>query len=123
MEFKETMIAGEEEFKPTQQEKLTPLDEQILEINNKITKAQDFIQSLESMQRAEPNERRAKDLLHARIDLAELQTQKDHLLDEKFGRYGNLPAANDSDIEKPIIEGTSDFYDSGRTDYRREKFA
>ena len=39
MEFKQTMVAGEEEFKPRQQEELTLLDEQILEINNEITKA------------------------------------------------------------------------------------
>ncbi len=121
MEFKQTMVAGEEEFKPRQQEELTLLDEQILEINNEITKAQDFIQSLEGMQKTDPNDRRAKDLLRARIDLAELQTQKDHLLDEKFGRYGNHTpedAANE-----PIMGGTDEFYDSNRIDYRRERFA
>ena len=71
------------EFKPRQQEELT-LDEQILEINNEITKAQDFIQSLEGMQKLTLTTVEQKDLLRARIDLAELQTQKDHLLDEKI---------------------------------------
>jgi hypothetical protein len=121
--FKETMYMGQGEPQG-ENSPGNPLDQKILDVNTKITKAQDFIASLEKLQEAEPTDRRKKDILGAKIDLAEFQTEKQHLLDEKFS---NIPhdlgkAANDSIID-PVMEGTSERYDSDRMDYRDQKAA
>lgn len=99
MEFKETMFMGEGE-KPNNPEPIdpesSPLDSQILDITTQITETENFIHSLVEMQDKDANDRRRKDILEAKIKLAELQTAKAYLLDEKFK---GIPAANDSVID------------------------
>jgi hypothetical protein len=118
--FRETMMGGE--AVPPKQE-THALDPKILEINDKITKAEDFIKDLEEFQIKSPTEQRQKDIITAKIDLAEYQTEKQHLLDEKFmGTPSNEEliaraeqAANDSQID-PIMSGTNERYTSDRLD-------
>lgn len=118
--FRETMIEGE--AVPPKQE-AHALDPKILEVNDKITKVQNFIRDLEVMQLKTPTEQRQKDIINAKIDLAEFQTEKQHLLDEKYmGTPSNEEllakaeqAANDSHID-PIMSGTSERYTSDRLD-------
>jgi hypothetical protein len=98
MEFKETMFTGDAEARPQSQEE-NPIDLEILELNTHITKTQDFIKSLEEMQKISPTDQRQKDIVTAKIDLAEQQTKKQELLDEKFKKIPRGDsAANDSQI-------------------------
>jgi hypothetical protein len=101
--FKETMATGEGEFQEKASEDMGPLDMQILDVNDKITKAEDFIKALEEMQSKSPTDQRQKDIINAKIDLAESQTEKQHLLDEKFKKWPTQ-SANDSVID-PVMEG------------------
>lgn len=80
---------------------------EILEVNNKITQTQDFIASLEEMQKTSPTDQRKKDIINAKIDLAELQTKKQELLDEKYMKIPRSDhAANDSQIMSDSGEGS-----------------
>lgn len=119
MTFENTMFASDNERYHPQPQELSPLDTQILDVNDKITKAQDFIKSLEEMQEKSPSVQRQKDIVSAKIDLAEFQTEKQHLLDQKFKNTPSnedlIRAANDSQIE-PIMSGTDEQYISDRLD-------
>ena len=106
IEFKETMFMGDNENQPQKPESET-VNPEILEVNNKITQTQDFIASLEGMQGRSPTDARKKDIINAKIDLAELQTKKQELLDEKYMKIPSSEhAANDSQIMSDSAEGS-----------------
>lgn len=72
------------------QESSTSLDAHIIDINNDITKAEKFISDMESIRAGTtPTDearaiRRRRDILEAKINIAELQTKKALLLQDKF---------------------------------------
>ncbi len=84
-------------------ENASDLDAHIIDINNDIAKAEKFISDMETIRAGTtPTDearaiRRRRDILEAKINIAELETKKDLLLKDKFERA--VPEPKKDDVE------------------------